>query len=68
MPDEPRSRPPLLSRRSLLQGAVGTAGAATIIATSPNFVAAAPKTSQKAVNYQDTGFGPDAVRMMAVAK
>jgi hypothetical protein len=51
-----------------LQGAVGAAGAATIIATSPNFAAAAPKTSQKAVNYQDTGSGPDAVRMMALAK
>jgi hypothetical protein len=53
MPDEPRSWPPPLSRRSLLQGAVGAAGAATIIAASPNFAVAAPKMSQKAVNYQD---------------
>jgi hypothetical protein len=34
-------------------GAVGAAGAATIIAASPNRAAAAPKISQKAVNYQD---------------
>ena len=53
MPDEPRSWPPPLSRRSLLQGAVGAAGAATIIAARPNFAAAASKISQKAVNYQD---------------
>ena len=53
MPDEPRSWPPPLSRRSLLQGAVGAAGAATIIAASPNCAAAAPKISPKAVNYQD---------------
>ena len=37
----------------MLQGAVGAAGAATIIAASPNFAVAAPKMSQKAVNYQD---------------
>jgi hypothetical protein len=53
MPDRPSSWPPSLSRRSLLQEAVGAVGAATIIAASPNFAAAAPKISQKAVNYQD---------------
>jgi hypothetical protein len=53
MPDEPKSWPPPLSRRSLLQGAVAVAGAETIITASPNFAAAAPKISQKAVNYQD---------------
>ena len=53
MPDEPSNWPPPLSRRSLLQGAVGAAGAATIIAARPTFAAAASKISQKAVNYQD---------------
>jgi hypothetical protein len=53
MPDEPSNWSPPLSRRSLLQGAVGAAGAATIIAARPNFAAAASKISQKAVNYQD---------------
>ncbi len=53
MPDERRSWSAQLSRRSLLQGAAGAAGAATIIAASPNLTAAAPKISKKAVNYQD---------------
>jgi hypothetical protein len=53
MRDEPRSWAPPLSRRSLLQGAVGAAGAATIIAASANCAGAAPKISQKGVNYQD---------------
>ena len=53
MPDEPSNWSPPLSRRSLLQGAVGAAGVATIIAARPNFAAAASKISQKAVNYQD---------------
>src|SRR6266851_3500814 len=53
MPDERRSWSAQLSRRSLLQGAAGAAGAATIIAASLNLTAAAPKISKKAVNYQD---------------
>jgi hypothetical protein len=50
---EPKSWSALLSRRSLLQGAVGAAGAATILGATPNPAAAAPKISQKAVAYQD---------------
>jgi len=53
MPDERRNWSAQLSRRSLLQGALGAAGAATIIAASPNLAAAAPKISKKAVNYYD---------------
>jgi len=53
MPDEPRSWPALLSRRSLLQSAAAAAGAETILGATPNPAAAAPKISQKAVAYQD---------------
>jgi RNA polymerase sigma-70 factor (ECF subfamily) len=51
--DEPKSWSALLSRRSLLQGAAGAAGAATIPGATPNPAAAAPKMSQTAVAYQD---------------
>ena len=51
MPDEPRSWPPLLTGARCCRAAAPHA--ATIIAASPNFAAAAPKMSQKAVNYQD---------------
>ncbi len=43
----------LLARRSLLQRALGAAGAVTISCALPNPVAAAPKLSQRVVAYQD---------------
>ncbi len=51
--DQPKSWSALLSRRSLLQGAVGATGAPTILGATPNPAAAAPKISQKAAAYQD---------------
>lgn len=53
MSDELKRRSALLSRRSLLQGAAGAAGAATILGTTPDPAAAAPKISKQAVAYQD---------------
>jgi hypothetical protein len=45
-----------ISRRSLLEGAIGASGAATILATSPvqPAQAQAGKISQKVVKYQDS--------------
>jgi hypothetical protein len=43
----------LLARRSLLQRAVGAAGAATILCAPPSQATAAPKLSQRVVAYQD---------------
>jgi hypothetical protein len=43
----------VLSRRSLLQRAVGAASVATLLLAPPNAAIAAPKISQKAVAYQD---------------
>jgi len=43
----------LPSRRSLLQRAVGAAGAAAILWARPHAATAAPKISQRAVAYQD---------------
>src|SRR6266404_273429 len=51
MPDERRNWSAQLSRRSLLQGGLGAAGGATIIAASPNLAAAAPKIAKTEVNY-----------------
>ena len=52
MKDRPRSWSALLSRRALLQGAAGAAGAMTLGA-NPKPAASAPKMSQKVVAYQD---------------
>jgi hypothetical protein len=43
----------LLARRSLLQRALGAAGAAAVLCAPPKPAAAAPKISKKAVAYQD---------------
>jgi hypothetical protein len=43
----------LLARRSLLQRALGAAGAAAILSEPAQHAAAAPKISKKAVAYQD---------------
>ena len=48
-----KSWPALISRRSLLQRAAAAAGAATILGGPPHATIAAPKTSKKAVAYQD---------------
>ena len=53
MSNELKRRSALLSRRSLLQGAAGAAGAATILGTKADPAAAAPKISKQAVAYQD---------------
>ena len=53
MSDEPKSWSARLSRRLLLQGAVGAAGAATIIGVGAKQGGAVAKMSQRAVNYQD---------------
>src|SRR6266852_4083692 len=53
MSDEPKSWSALISRRSLLHGAVGVAGAAAIHGATPIPATGAPKISQKAVAYQD---------------
>jgi hypothetical protein len=42
-----------VSRRALLQGAVGTAGAAIILGGTPNSASAVVKLSPKVVAYQD---------------
>jgi hypothetical protein len=43
----------LLARRSLLQCALGAAGAIAILGAAPKHAVAAPKISKKAVAYQD---------------
>src|SRR6266446_6911612 len=53
MSDEPKSWSTLISRRSLLHGAVGVAGAAAIHGATATPATGAPKISQKAVAYQD---------------
>jgi hypothetical protein len=53
MSDERKGQPARLSRRLLMQSAVGAVGAATIIAIRPKSAAGVIKISQKAVAYQD---------------
>jgi hypothetical protein len=53
MRDKPRSWSAPLSRRALLRGTAGAAGAATILGATANPAASAPKMSQKVVAYQD---------------
>ena len=52
MTDRPQARPPLFSRRRLLRGAIGLAGAATSLAASAGLTPAQAKVSQKSVGYQ----------------
>jgi hypothetical protein len=53
MPDEPKSRSAALSRRSVVQSAVGAVGALTLVGIRPKPAAGVMKISQKAVAYQD---------------
>jgi hypothetical protein len=51
--ERPSSLSAPVSRRALLQGAAGTAGATMILGATPNSAAAVVKLSQKVVAYQD---------------
>ena len=53
MKERPSSLSALVSRRALLQGGAGTAGAAIILGATPNSASAVVKLSQKVVAYQD---------------
>jgi len=53
MKARPRSLSAPVSRRTLLHGVAGTAGAAMILGATPNSASAVVKLSQKVVAYQD---------------
>jgi hypothetical protein len=53
MKERPSSLSAPVSRRALLQGAAGTAGAAMILGGTPNSASAVVKLSQKVVAYQE---------------
>jgi hypothetical protein len=53
MKERPSSLSALVSRRALLQGGAGTAGAAIILGATPNSASAVVKLSPKVVAYQD---------------
>ena len=53
MKEKPSSLSAPVSRRALLQGGAGTAGAAIILGATPNSASAVVKLSQKVVAYQD---------------
>ena len=53
MKERPSSLSAPVSRRALLQGGAGTAGAAIILGATPNSASAVVKLSPKVVAYQD---------------